>query len=218
MNDLYHHGILGQKWGIRRYQNPDGSLTTAGKRRYQKQLAKKIKRDFRKDLHTDPSYIQKAMDENPQIKKDVEEYSSLKKIYDDEYDEKKLSHELEKAVSRHREEIDKIIKEIGYDAPVRGYELARADIEEDYVTTHDESYKSFLKKRDKAGAEVREKGEKVCADILGKYADVNLTNILKENMNRNFVDRKVHAEEGSRPVIVGNKSVKSFSRSNMKKR
>lgn len=31
---LSHHGILGQKWGIRRYQNPDGSLTAAGKLRY----------------------------------------------------------------------------------------------------------------------------------------------------------------------------------------
>ena len=31
---LYHHGILGQKWGIRRFQNEDGSLTPAGKKRY----------------------------------------------------------------------------------------------------------------------------------------------------------------------------------------
>ncbi len=31
---LAHHGILGQKWGIRRFQNPDGSLTELGKRRY----------------------------------------------------------------------------------------------------------------------------------------------------------------------------------------
>ena len=32
--ELYHHGIKGQKWGIRRYQNPDGSLTEAGRKKY----------------------------------------------------------------------------------------------------------------------------------------------------------------------------------------
>lgn len=33
-NELYHHGIKGQKWGVRRYQFSDGSLTPAGKKRY----------------------------------------------------------------------------------------------------------------------------------------------------------------------------------------
>ena len=34
MNELYHHGVKGQKWGVRRYQNKDGSSTSKGKERY----------------------------------------------------------------------------------------------------------------------------------------------------------------------------------------
>ena len=32
--ELRHYGVLGMKWGVRRYQNSDGTLTAAGKKRY----------------------------------------------------------------------------------------------------------------------------------------------------------------------------------------
>lgn len=39
-NYLQHYGVLGMKWGVRRYQNKDGSLTPRGKKRYDKEMEK----------------------------------------------------------------------------------------------------------------------------------------------------------------------------------
>ena len=46
---LVHHGIKGQRWGIRRYQNEDGTLTEAGRKRELRQEARTIRKERRFD-------------------------------------------------------------------------------------------------------------------------------------------------------------------------
>lgn len=41
-NELYHHGIKGQRWGVRRFQNPDGTLTDKGRKRLDKMSDSKL--------------------------------------------------------------------------------------------------------------------------------------------------------------------------------
>jgi len=47
-SELYHYGIKGQRWGVRRFQNEDGSLTAAGRERYSKEERKEIRAENKK--------------------------------------------------------------------------------------------------------------------------------------------------------------------------
>lgn len=63
-DELYHHGILGQRWGVRRYQNEDGSLTSAGRRRFNKvaksdKESNRVKKDALHTLNKDLSKSEK---------------------------------------------------------------------------------------------------------------------------------------------------------------
>ena len=81
---LAHHGIKGQKWGIRRFQNPDGSLTEVGKQRYLKAatdyLDPKAKRiNVKYTNNNGKSYYLNTTEGYAQIRKYIEEASTTSK-------------------------------------------------------------------------------------------------------------------------------------------
>lgn len=88
--ELYHHGIKGMKWGARRYQNSDGSLTAAGQKRYARDAREKefnkydsstktyyktSKKNGRSDLEADPKRY--AKEDLSRTKKLVDESANL---------------------------------------------------------------------------------------------------------------------------------------------
>lgn len=92
--ELMHHGTKGMRWGVRRYQNKDGSLTAAGKKRYNKELAE-IKAEKAK-LAAKNKIVERQL-------KTREKFSKLDDMRDELASQKKeLATKQKSLSSRHR--------------------------------------------------------------------------------------------------------------------
>lgn len=137
-NELYHHGIKGQKWGVRRYQNKDGSLTYAGKKRALKLQDKYTnlsgnKKYSNKDGELTYSGRKKAL-------KLKEEYSNLtggKQL-------RKYSHSNSDAKTVNQKPKTKLIKEMSNEELQA--KIDRMGLEQKYRSMMKESASSVSKK------------------------------------------------------------------------
>lgn len=80
-NELYHHGIKGQRWGIRRYQNEDGTLTPEGRKHYGIEGLDSSRRNFKSSSQAKREYIKESKELNKKLRK------GNRKLYDEAYDE-----------------------------------------------------------------------------------------------------------------------------------
>ena len=103
--ELYHYGILGQKWGIRRYQNSDGTLTAEGKIRYKQEVQKMAQKDAQRWSDAKVAYGEgagtrrKLIDKEINQKKKDKEYARAYKEAQKHVD---IDKSLRKAESLHR--------------------------------------------------------------------------------------------------------------------
>lgn len=109
--DLAHHGIMGQKWGVRRYQDKNGSLTEAGKKHYSRQIDRRIDKRI--------SYVSKYKKKNRRLPKSEADIAREKIFLDfaDSKENKDLKAASEKYESFEREMHDKY-----YDAKKKGHQ------------------------------------------------------------------------------------------------
>ena len=183
--ELYHYGIKGQKWGVRRYQNKDGTLTDAGKKR----LAKDLKKEYNKNFSSaQPFRTSEAYDKT--LGKAVDKYITdadkkrIKSAKDKWLDAEDKAYDAEKALDKLAEEHGKkwydneLKKNPGsYDTPRSkerlyeyavydyGYDKARKS-RPDLEKIIDDTHKHYLSYKDEC--------KKVSDTILGSYGDTKL--------------------------------------------
>lgn len=116
-DELYHHGIKGMRWGVRRYQNKDGSLTANGRKR--RSLGQTVK-DYRTAKKRKAS-LEKARKTKAANKKAAEERTkalakgkiSAKNMTDEELKAKIARMELEKSYHELVSKTDKSVQTRG---------------------------------------------------------------------------------------------------------
>ena len=164
-NYLAHHGILGMKWGVRRYQNADGSLTMAGKKRQYKQERRQLKRHI-KDVHKtnrrntgfrDGENVLNVDEQVAKAKENSSTYQKYKQNADNDYAMWWRSNRADIIRKKEPSTLTKVLKKRYED----NYAAARA-IGEEISSRYNDAYKNAVVKdlgyKDiKAGREALEK-------------------------------------------------------------
>ena len=180
---LAHHGILGQKWGIRRYQNKDGSLTEAGKKRYRTQdggLTEDGKKKYTKvvqDLYSLPRRYAKGYNANVEKKSNKLQRTIYDFVASNSNKEplKSITDKAKKISVDNGKEFMKWVKETGLDKKLEGIDSWSNAYYNDFLGSHPDA-----EKKEKQIASLyydyHDAASKYYKNLFGDYANTPLEN------------------------------------------
>lgn len=188
-DELYHWGIKGMKWGVRRYQNADGTLTDAGKKRY---------------LNPDGTLNKKGKKKFGDSVKLAEKETSKAKTSDDYLNDqlsKMTDQELMQKVIRLRQEDSyrELSKKLGYDGPKSDIDYQIAEL------TKQKTYLALQKDVKDLNNQLHPKKEKAVAKFLKSAMDKVVAPAATE-VGKNLLKQYL-GEAGSK--ILGNETKKT---------
>ncbi len=201
MSELYHYGVKGQKWGVRRYQNEDGSLTPEGKKRYwsfkkEYKIAKRTQGlGYKSTYDRMKDYTKKSRTVREKAKELNELSDKLRKLNskNDNYEfnnSKVRDLAYKKAIaaakkdpswnyfSDSEKDQDKLIDAYYYDT--NGGTLKKAAKE---IFKTDKEYIQLKKDIKQTNKELKNKARDLTEDIIGPYANNKVVGLSDDNMN-----------------------------------
>lgn len=182
-DELFHWGIKGQKWGVRRYQNEDGTLTEEGKRRYygkdlsnDLEKSKEVLDDIKNMVRSELSGTSKAVNDFKQAREDI--LALATELGDDNNDFNK-SLQSNKAFL---DECTKKLKRAGFsgDSTLKEdytqYDIFHDTIGPVFVKYHNQN--KDIAKKEKKVEEAYTRLQKSCDEIVDKmskkYGDITI--------------------------------------------
>lgn len=193
-DELCHYGVKGQKWGVRRYQNPDGTLTEEGKARYKLGSLHKeseIREDFKKNIASKSKEIEHIRDLSGKLKEIQAERDSA---YAEYYPNIKIS-------KKEKQDLKKVI-DSWYSRPMTDYndrdmydyevheliEEKLADDRPDHIRDIDERYYD-------ASDEYWKAVNKFKTDLVKEYSGIEVYSTKKGILNIDIIDKRTKGEQ-----------------------